>query len=104
MKRFLTLIAALTVLATACGSSPDENQDPSQDSTDQSTSDLRKAKRCGPIANGDCPSGYYCDMSGVPAGNAGGTGTCKKEHHCVLNGIFMCPRGESFDTSVCHCR
>jgi hypothetical protein len=28
----------------------------------------------------------------------------KKGHHCIINGIFICPKGEKFDTTVCHCK
>jgi hypothetical protein len=24
-------------------------------------------------------------------------------HHCVLNGMYICPTGEHFSTRVCHC-
>jgi hypothetical protein len=103
MKRVFAafVFAALGGLVVACAGS-DGNQDPTSDTSTQSE-DL-KSKHCGSFAKGSCPSGYYCDMSDVPPGNVGGSGVCKKEHSCVLNGVIMCPKGESFDTSVCHCK
>ena len=104
MKRFFLLAAVLGGFVLAC-SSADSSQDPTQDPAAQGAEeDLKRGKRCGPIADGTCPSGYWCDMSSVPAGNVGGTGVCKKEHACILNGIFLCPKGETFDTAVCHCK
>ncbi len=90
-------------LVFACASNDGSSAEPT-DQTDQQGEDLKKGKKCGAFLHGECPSGYWCDMSGVPAGNVGGAGVCKKERTCILNGVYVCPPGETFDTSVCHCK
>ncbi len=89
-------------LVFACAGNDGSSSEPA-DQTDQQGEDL-KSKRCGAFLHGACPTGYWCDMSSVAPGAVGGSGVCKKEHKCILNGVFVCPPGETFDASVCHCR
>jgi hypothetical protein len=102
MKRFVGFVALFGTLLLACAGS-DGTQDPSpSEPADEQSEDL-SSKRCGAFLHGTCPSGSYCDMSSVPAGSVGGSGVCRKGHHCILNGMFICPKGQSFDPAVCHC-
>jgi hypothetical protein len=100
MKRMLGVAFVFASLVFACAGS-DGNSNPT-DTTDQQGEDLT-GRKCGTWLGGECPSGYTCDMSDVPAGNVGGSGVCRKHKACVLNGVFMCPKGESFDTGTCKC-
>ncbi len=105
MKRSALVIALLGSLVFACaGSDGNNTSDTSQDPAAASAQEQDlKAKRCGAFLDGECPAGYWCDMSNIPPGNVGGSGVCKKEHHCILNGVMICPKGQTFDPAVCHC-
>jgi hypothetical protein len=96
MLGFAPLFASLVV---ACAGTDGSSQDQSPGSSEE---DLT-GKRCGSFVHGTCPTHYWCDMSNVPPGVVGGSGVCRKEHQCIMNGVFVCPPGETFDTSVCHC-
>jgi hypothetical protein len=106
VKRLLAFIALSGSLVLACAGSDGHTTDsaPTDPAATGDEQDVNSGKKCGTFLNGECAKGYWCDMSSVPPGNVGGAGVCRKEHPCILNGLFRCPAGQSFDASVCHCR
>lgn len=77
--KLLCLAAMLGTLVACAGetATQDPSQDPAPTDPAAATSDeqnLIGKKKCGAFLHGTCPSGYSCDMSGIPHGNVGGAG------------------------------
>ena len=104
IKLLVCLTALLGSLIACAGetASQDPSKDPTPTDPAAATSDeqnLTGKKKCGAFLHGTCPNGYSCDMSGVPHGNVGGAGVCRKT--CVQNGV--CAISMHFDHATCKC-